>query len=154
MSRVSGDSGAKATSLGGARVRWKRPAPVVHPGRCLGAPASNLTGPNFTPPVPAYPSGHGGFGGALFQMLRHFYGTDSVPFTFVSEEFNGTTLDNQGNGTTHVFLALGGRRGERTEPDLSGHPLVVRQDVGYHAGPPYRGHVFENVLRPVARQTR
>ena len=26
----------------------------------LGAPASNLTGPNFTPPFPAYPSGHAG----------------------------------------------------------------------------------------------
>jgi hypothetical protein len=24
----------------------------------LGAPASNLQGPNFTPPFPAYPSGH------------------------------------------------------------------------------------------------
>ena len=36
----------------------------------LGAPASNLTGPNFTPPFPAYPSGHAGFGGALFQVLR------------------------------------------------------------------------------------
>ena len=42
----------------------------------LGAPASNLTGPNFTPPFPAYPSGHAGFGGALFQTLRRFYGTD------------------------------------------------------------------------------
>jgi hypothetical protein len=31
----------------------------------LGAPASNLDGPNFTPPFPSYPSGHGGFGGAL-----------------------------------------------------------------------------------------
>src|SRR5690606_28038152 len=27
----------------------------------LGAPASNLAGPNFTPPFPAYPSGHAGF---------------------------------------------------------------------------------------------
>jgi hypothetical protein len=27
----------------------------------LCAPASNLTGPNFTPPFPAYPSGHAGF---------------------------------------------------------------------------------------------
>ncbi|HEV2047233.1 MAG TPA: vanadium-dependent haloperoxidase, partial [Chthoniobacterales bacterium] len=27
----------------------------------LGAPASNLNGPNFTPPFPAYPSGHAGF---------------------------------------------------------------------------------------------
>jgi hypothetical protein len=63
----------------------------------LGAPASNLQGPNFTPPFPAYPSGHATFGGALFQTLRNFYGTDRIPFTFVSDEYNGTTLDNEGN---------------------------------------------------------
>lgn len=68
--------------------------PVCFP---LGAPASNLTGPNFTPPFPAYPSGHAGFGGALFQVLREFYGTDNIPFTFVSDEFNGVTKDNAGN---------------------------------------------------------
>ncbi len=62
----------------------------------LGAPASNLTGPNFTPPFPSYPSGHGGFGGALFQTLRRFYGTDRVAFTFVSDEFNGSTKDRNG----------------------------------------------------------
>jgi membrane-associated phospholipid phosphatase len=63
----------------------------------LGAPASNLTGPNFTPPFPSYPSGHAGFGAALFEVLRRFYGTDRIAFTFVSDEFNGTTVDNQGN---------------------------------------------------------
>lgn len=63
----------------------------------LGAPASNATGPNFTPPFPAYPSGHATFGGALFQMLRRIYGTDDIPFTFVSDEWNGVTRDNQGN---------------------------------------------------------
>jgi len=63
----------------------------------LGAPASNLTGPNFTPPFPAYPSGHAGFGGALFQILRRFYERDHIPFTFVSDEFNGVTLDREGN---------------------------------------------------------
>jgi hypothetical protein len=63
----------------------------------LGAPASNLNGPNFTPPFPAYPSGHAGFGGALFQTLRRFYGKDKIPFTFVSDEFNGVTEDNNGN---------------------------------------------------------
>lgn len=62
----------------------------------LGAPASNLTGPNFTPPFPAYPSGHAGFGGALFEMLRNFYRTDRIAFTFVSDEFNGVTRDNNG----------------------------------------------------------
>jgi hypothetical protein len=63
----------------------------------LGAPASNLNGPNFTPPFPAYPSGHAGFGGTLFQVMRRFYGTDNVAFTFVSDEFNGQTRDNNGN---------------------------------------------------------
>src|SRR5947208_4359933 len=70
------------------------PDPTYSP---LGAPASNLDGPNFTPPFPAYPSGHAGFGGALFQILRDFYRTDRIPFTFVSDELNGETPDNEGN---------------------------------------------------------
>jgi hypothetical protein len=65
--------------------------------RPLGAPASNVTAPNFTPPFPAYPSGHAGLGGALFEVMRRFYGTDRIAFTFVSDEFNGQTLDNHGN---------------------------------------------------------
>jgi hypothetical protein len=64
--------------------------------RPLGAPGSNSLAPNFTPPFPAYPSGHAGFGGALFQILRRFYGTDRIRFTFVSDEYNGETLDNTG----------------------------------------------------------
>jgi hypothetical protein len=65
----------------------------------LGAPASNLAGvfTDFTPPFPSYPSGHAGFGGAFFQVLRRFYGTDRVRFTFVSDEFNGVTQDDEGN---------------------------------------------------------
>jgi VCPO second helical-bundle domain len=63
----------------------------------LGAPASNLNGPNFTPPFPAYPSGHAGIGGAIFQVMRRFYGTDNIAFTFVSDEFNGQTRDHNGN---------------------------------------------------------
>jgi hypothetical protein len=62
----------------------------------LGAPASNSDGPNFTPPFPSYPSGHAGFGGALFEILRNFYRTDKIAFTFTSDELNGVTRDNQG----------------------------------------------------------
>jgi hypothetical protein len=54
-------------------------------------------GPNFTPPFPAYPSGHATFGAALFQTLRRFYGSDAIPFTFVSDEYNGVTKANDGS---------------------------------------------------------
>jgi hypothetical protein len=86
------DSGTGPTGAGDGN-----PATIGDPDfHLLGAPASNLTGPNFTPPFPAYPSGHAGFGGALFQTLRRYYGTDDIAFTFTSDEFNGTTVDNTG----------------------------------------------------------
>jgi hypothetical protein len=68
----------------------------------LGPPASNLTGPNFTPPFPSYPSGHATIGGALFQIMRRFYGTDRVGFTFVSDEFNGHTRANDGSVRPYI----------------------------------------------------
>jgi hypothetical protein len=87
------DAGTGPTGMGD-----DNPATVGDPTFMpLGAPASNLTGPNFTPPFPAYPSGHAGFGGALFQTLRKFYGRDNVAFTFVSDELNGVTRDRAGN---------------------------------------------------------
>jgi hypothetical protein len=87
------DEGTGPTGLGDGN-----PDTAGDPGFTpLGAPASNLAGPNFTPPFPAYPSGHAGFGGALFEILRNFYGTDNIDFTFVSDEFNGETRDNNGN---------------------------------------------------------
>lgn len=63
----------------------------------LGSPATNLPGvPNFTPPFPSYPSGHAVLGSAMFQVLRQYYGTDHLPFTYVSDELNGINRDNQG----------------------------------------------------------
>src|SRR3990172_1866548 len=62
--------------------------------RPMGAPASNITGPDFTPPFPAYTSGHATLGGVIFQILRRFYKTDYIAFTFVSDELNGITRDN------------------------------------------------------------
>jgi hypothetical protein len=62
----------------------------------LGAPASNRIAPNFVPPFPAYTSGHSTFGGTIFQIARRFFGTDSIPFSFISHEYNGITTDNTG----------------------------------------------------------
>jgi hypothetical protein len=49
----------------------------------------------FTPPFPAYPSGHATFGAALFQTMRAFF-PDNTRFTFTSDEYNGVGLDPNG----------------------------------------------------------
>ena len=63
----------------------------------LGAPASNLDGAELHAAVPGLSVGTRRLRGRLFETLRKFYGTDDIAFTFVSDEFNGVTLDNQGN---------------------------------------------------------
>lgn len=70
----------------------------------LSSPASNSSDRNFTPPFPAYPSGHATFGAAAFHIVRLFYGVaagnraaDTVyAGPFVSDELNGVTRDNNG----------------------------------------------------------
>jgi hypothetical protein len=70
----------------------------------LGAPRTNEAGKkNFTPPFPAYPSGHATFGAAALQITRRYYGvTANGPDTlanglsFVSEELNGANSDARG----------------------------------------------------------
>jgi hypothetical protein len=74
-----------------------------------GSPRTNRIGKNFTPPFPAYPSGHATFGAAAFHMTRLFYGqggrfsddslTEDNLFdgrSFVSDELNGISTDNRG----------------------------------------------------------
>ncbi|MFC5063100.1 vanadium-dependent haloperoxidase [Actinomycetospora atypica] len=88
----------------------------------LGAPATNQTvKPDFTPPFPAYPSGHATFGAALFQIIRLFYGGEAITIDevlaaeheatpdegyvadLISDELNGTTTDSRGHlRTRHV----------------------------------------------------
>ncbi len=69
----------------------------------LGAPNTNSTAKNFTPPFPAYPSGHATFGAAALHITRLFYGVMTLgpdnlfdALTFVSDELNGVNKDNKG----------------------------------------------------------
>lgn len=64
----------------------------------LGSPASNGNGSggNFTPNFPAYTSGHATFGEAAFRTLTRFFDRDRIPFSFISDEFNGRTVDQNG----------------------------------------------------------
>ncbi len=61
--------------------------------RPFGASVINeLVPERFTPPFPAYPSGHATFGAAMAQSLTSVFG-NSVRFTFVSDEYDGTGFD-------------------------------------------------------------
>ncbi len=121
----------------------------------LGAPASNLTGPNFTPPFPAYPSGHAVFGGALFQMLRNFYGTDRIRFTFVSDEMNGVTPGNDGMPrplTPRSFLTLSQAEEENGQSRIYlGIHWAFDKTSGITQGRQIADYVFQHSFRPVGR---
>jgi len=118
----------------------------------LGAPASNLTGPNFTPPFPAYPSGHAGFGGALFEILRNYYKTDRIRFSFVSDEFNGVTRDNVGNVRPVVersFSSLSQAEEENGQSRIYlGIHWAFDKTEGIAQGRRVAEYVFKNILRP------
>jgi hypothetical protein len=121
----------------------------------LGAPASNLTGPNFTPPFPAYPSGHATFGGALFETLRNFYGTDRIRFTFVSDEFNGVTVGN--DGQVRPFLPRTFNRLSEAEEENGQSRIYLGihwsfdKTEGIVQGRKVADYVFENAFRRVGQ---
>ena len=68
------------------------PDPTWYP---LGGQATNTKTPNFSPPFPAYVSGHATFGGAIFQIMRHYFG-ENAGFEFVSDEYNGHNRNDRG----------------------------------------------------------
>ena len=80
----------------------------LHP-RCdpwwvpLGAPRTNEPGRrSFTPPFPAYPSGHATFGAAAFESVRLFFGVaknkkDNLFFDLVSDELDGRAIAEDGS---------------------------------------------------------
>lgn len=117
---------------------------------------------NFTPPFPAYPSGHATFGAAALHMTRLFYGIspgDRNPdtlfntLTLVSNEFDGTNKDNKGtvrpkhvrkfpnglwqmieeNGRSRVFLGVHWVF-DAFAVDNAGHPDLLQNKGGVKLG--------------------
>lgn len=121
----------------------------------LGAPASNLSGPDFTPPFPAYPSGHAGFGGALFQILRRYYGTDDIAFTFVSDEYNGVTQAQDGSVRplhARTFSSLSQAEDENGQSRIYlGIHWAFDKTEGITQGRNVANYVFRHAFRPLRR---
>jgi hypothetical protein len=142
------DSGTGPSGLGD-----DNPATHGDPGFTpLGAPASNNAVSNFTPPFPAYPSGHATFGGVLFQTLRRVYGTDHISFTIVSDELNGVTLDNHGEPRPLVprtFSTLSEAEEENGQSRVYlGIHWSFDKTAGIAQGRGIADYVFQNAFQP------
>jgi hypothetical protein len=119
----------------------------------LGAPMTNMTMVNFTPPFPAYPSGHATFGAATFRTIELFYGTDYIPFTFTSDELNGVTLDNVGNVRPFAprsFARLSDATKENAQSRIYlGIHWQFDATEGIKMGNSIADYTFDTVMRPV-----
>ncbi len=119
----------------------------------LGAPASNQSGNNFTPPFPAYPSGHATFGAAMFRTLQNFYGTDEISYRLKSDELNGQTTDSQGTHRPAVVrrfdsFSQGAIENSRSRIYLGIH-WQFDADAGMDQGVTIADFAFNQLLQPV-----
>lgn len=120
----------------------------------LGAPASNPrpNESNFTPPFPAYTSGHATFGAAAFQTMARFFGRDDISFSFVSDEFNGLTRDADGSVRPLVSRSFSSLTEAKLENAQSRIYLGIHwafdRDDGIKSGDAVANYVVENVLAP------
>lgn len=120
----------------------------------LGAPATNESngGVDFTPPFPAYTSGHATFGAAFFKTLANLYG-DDYEFQLISDELNGHNTDSQGNHRPAVIRQFTSFSQAAQENGRSRIYLGIHwqfdADMGIAAGKAVADYVFANFLGPV-----
>jgi hypothetical protein len=109
---------------------------------------------NFTPPFPAYTSGHATFGGALFTMLARFYGTDDIGFTFTSDELNGKNAGVDGvirPLSPRSFTSLSQAMEENAQSRIYlGVHWSFDKTAGMKQGKSVADYAFEHVLLPQA----
>jgi hypothetical protein len=121
----------------------------------LGAPADNSSGTNFTPPFPSYTSGHATFGGALFQTMRDFFGTDKIHFTVTSDEFNTITVDQNGNPRpflTRTFNRFSDAAEENGQSRIYlGIHYAFDKTNGIASGDHIADYIIKHKLRPIEK---
>ncbi len=118
-----------------------------------GAPRSNDPGgTNFTPNFPAYTSGHATFGAGMFRSLANFFGRDDIRFSFMSDEFNGRTLDQDGTVRPRLARTFSSFSQAAEENGQSRIYLGIHwsfdKTEGIKQGNAVADYVFANFFRP------
>lgn len=133
-----------------------RPESAIHLARSDGNPATHenekwkplsndpATGKHFSPPFPAYVSGHATFAAAHAAVMRRYFGTDNVTFSARTED------PNLPGGVERSFNSFteAARENARSRVYLGVH-FQWDGDHGFISGNALGEYVCDHVLRPV-----
>ncbi|MGX6605389.1 vanadium-dependent haloperoxidase [Micromonosporaceae bacterium Da 78-11] len=101
----------------------------------------NRAGAHFSPPFPAYISGHATFAGAWAGIMKRYYGTDAVTFTAKTDDPNAA-------GVTRTFTTFSAAANEDAMSRLwLGVHYRWDADYGLSTGENVANYVFTNRLR-------
>lgn len=104
-------------------------------------------GTRFSPPFPAYISGHATFGAAHAAMMRQFFGRDAIAFSATTEDPNATR-DQNGNKQPRAFPSFteAARENGRSRIYLGVH-YQWDADGGFESGTKVAEFAFNSILR-------
>jgi hypothetical protein len=104
--------------------------------------SADEAGNHFSPPFPAYVSGHATFGGAWAESMKQFFGRDDISFT-------GTTDDPHAVGVTRTFPSFSAAATEnaRSRVYLGVH-FQWDGDLGVATGRKAAGQILNNGYGP------
>ncbi|REE99337.1 vanadium-dependent haloperoxidase [Thermomonospora umbrina] len=103
--------------------------------------SQNRAGVSFSPPFPAYVSGHATLAGAWAGAMRRYFGTDAISFV-------GGTDDPKAVGVTRRFTSFSQAAREDADSRIYlGVHYRFDADNGLSSGENVAGHVFDNCVR-------
>ncbi len=104
-------------------------------------------GTHFSPPFPAYISGHATFGAAHAAMMRQFFGQDAIAFSATTEDPNAPR-DQNGNKLPRDFTSFteAAKENGRSRVYLGVH-YQWDADGGFESGTKVAEFAFNSVLR-------